>query len=380
VEELLNRIAERCVRTDLDPIKQKVRQDFSFGPETTVIQVVGSNGKGSVVHYLSTLFSENGKSVLALTSPHLNHPAERIQINSEPMPATDFISHLEDLDSEIFERFSAFEILFYLALEAADELKPDFIILEAGMGGRWDATSSLPADFTVLTGLELEHTCFLGNSKEEILIEKTAQIPAKTELVAPELPGQLSEMLKDITGEKELTLTTVDDFSSPGKLHKELVWTIFNRLFPSPAGVDVKQQLETISPPPGRRENFNFKEREILLDVAHTPAAIHKLLEESCGSEGKLFFIFGCLEGKKHRQMLELIMGQIETASIILTAVPSPRAVEVDRLAEKAPLAVKSENCEQAAAAALKHSKPGDKIVVAGSFPLVGWFRERWLK
>jgi dihydrofolate synthase/folylpolyglutamate synthase len=342
--------------------------------------VVGSNGKGSVVHYLSNLFSKTGKSVLALTSPHLNHPAERIQIDSKPIPPAEFVRLLEELDQEIFERLTAFEILFYLALKTAEEIEPDFIILEAGMGGRWDATSSLPADFTVLTGLELEHTRFLGETKKEILVEKTVQIPAQTELVAPEFTGHLADMLEDIAAEKDLSLTTVDNFGSPVKLHKELVRTLFNRLSSSEAGGDIKQQLETISPPAGRREKFNYKGRKILLDVAHTPAAINKLLEESCGSERELFFIFGCLKGKKYKQMLDLIAQQIEVASIILTEVPSPRAVEVERLAKLAGGSVKSKNCEQAAAEALKNSKPGDKIVVAGSFPLVGWFRERWLK
>ncbi|MFP4687481.1 MAG: glutamate ligase domain-containing protein [bacterium] len=378
LDQLLKRMAQRPVRSDLSPIKKQVKKDFAFPESTRIIQVVGSNGKGSVVHYLSSLLTRADKSVLAYFSPHLYHPAERININGQPLSPEYFEKLLTDLPEQIFENFTPFEILFYLSLQVASEIEPDYIILEAGLGGRWDATSSISADWTVLTSIELEHTEFLGESEEEILIEKTAQIPEFGNLVAPELSGALSGKLLEIAAEKKLHLHTVVLADSIVKMNKNIAAAVFAELVPEVKAVEVEYWLGELAPPPGRREKIKYRDRLFLLDVAHTPAALLGLLEECFRGLPDTYFVFACLRGKKYKQMVELLADALDPEKIIFTETASPRSLPVEELKKVLPGAVAAGEPRRAAGEVMKRSRPGDTIVIAGSFTLVGWFKE-WL-
>ncbi len=145
-----------------------------------IIHVAGTNGKGSVCAYLTSMLHEAGFSVGTFISPHLETTRERFLLNGEMVS--------EDLYAEAFERVRAlsgemsaqglepptyFEFLFYMCMVINDIRRPDFVILETGLGGRLDVTNVICRPvLTVLTSISMDHMQYLGNTLAEITAEK----------------------------------------------------------------------------------------------------------------------------------------------------------------------------------------------------------------
>ncbi|MFH1443415.1 MAG: folylpolyglutamate synthase/dihydrofolate synthase family protein [Candidatus Micrarchaeota archaeon] len=147
-----------------------------------VIQVAGTNGKGSVCAFLSSILSAQGYSVGLYASPHLQKYNERLQINGKAISDAAFVRIIYDLRSHI-ERLrkegrcpSFFEALTVAAFKYFGRMKIDFLILEAGMGGRLDATNIAPSKFQAISTISRDHMRNLGNSLEKIASEKAGII------------------------------------------------------------------------------------------------------------------------------------------------------------------------------------------------------------
>ena len=129
------------------------------------ISVVGTNGKGSVSEFLSTLLSKIG-NVGLYTSPHLFSFTERIKLNGNPISKEWINEWMESLPTKKrndLHTLSYFEFLTLLAFVYFRECKTSYEVLEAGLGGRLDATKTSQPDFVVLTKVDLDHTEILGN-------------------------------------------------------------------------------------------------------------------------------------------------------------------------------------------------------------------------
>lgn len=151
-----------------------------------IIHVAGTNGKGSVCAYLRSILQAAGYSVALFTSPHLVDIRERFTVNGEMISRDDFLRafcHIYDcldwdaLEGEGEERKAYhptyFEYLFFIAMILFPEKKPDFCILETGLGGRLDATNSVAEkELSVITRISLEHVEYLGDTVEKIAGEK----------------------------------------------------------------------------------------------------------------------------------------------------------------------------------------------------------------
>ena len=149
------------------------------------ISVVGTNGKGSVSEFLSTLLSKIG-NVGLYTSPHLFSFTERIKLNGNPISKEWINEWMESLPTKKrndLHTLSYFEFLTLLAFVYFRECKTSYEVLEAGLGGRLDATKTSQPDFVVLTKVDLDHTEILGNSKDEILTEKLGIIAKSTKIL-----------------------------------------------------------------------------------------------------------------------------------------------------------------------------------------------------
>nr|MBQ8253370.1 bifunctional folylpolyglutamate synthase/dihydrofolate synthase [Lachnospiraceae bacterium] len=156
-----------------------------------IIHVAGTNGKGSVCNYLRALLEEHGYSTGMFVSPHLVDMRERIQRDGEPVSEEEFLRAFNRV-MEVTERAVSeekdlhhptfFEFLFLMAMVVFEEQKPDYIILETGMGGRLDATNVFARPkLTVITEIGLDHCQYLGDTKEKIAAEKAG-------IVKPEVP------------------------------------------------------------------------------------------------------------------------------------------------------------------------------------------------
>ncbi|MGZ4307736.1 MAG: bifunctional folylpolyglutamate synthase/dihydrofolate synthase [Gaiellaceae bacterium] len=157
------------------------------------IHVVGTNGKSTATRRAAAFLAREGLSVGAYTSPHVSGWAERIQVDGEDADLEGVLSRVR----EPAERLAAtqFEVLTAAALAEFAAAGVDVAVVEAGLGGRHDATNVLDAPVVVLTNVALDHTDVLGETREQIAAEKLAVVsPGATLLVGePEWGGRYAE-------------------------------------------------------------------------------------------------------------------------------------------------------------------------------------------
>lgn len=148
------------------------------------VHVAGSNGKGSVSSYLASILTESGLKVGLFTSPHIAHFSERIRVNGQPIEAhsiDNFVERIRKAPLDFSPSF--FEITFGMALEHFQKEQCDICIIEAGLGGRLDATNVLLPELSIITSISLEHTDMLGDTFEAIAGEKAGIIKANVPVV-----------------------------------------------------------------------------------------------------------------------------------------------------------------------------------------------------
>jgi dihydrofolate synthase/folylpolyglutamate synthase len=140
------------------------------------VLVGGTNGKGSTSGFLWELLSRSGKTVGLYSSPHLWHFAERIQVNGRGIDDAYLVSVLEslekDLPTEVFQALSFFEVTTLLAFRVFKESKVDIMVLEVGLGGRFDATNVADPMLSIITSIALDHQQYLGPTTIDIAREK----------------------------------------------------------------------------------------------------------------------------------------------------------------------------------------------------------------
>jgi dihydrofolate synthase/folylpolyglutamate synthase len=141
------------------------------------ILVGGTNGKGSTASYLYRLLVAQGHRVGLYSSPHLNHFSERIVVSDHPTDDDACIWELEsqrqDLGPFIESSLSFFEITTLMALRRFQRFDVDVVVLEVGLGGRWDATNVVEPKMSIITNIGLDHQSYLGNSLGQIAFEKS---------------------------------------------------------------------------------------------------------------------------------------------------------------------------------------------------------------
>jgi dihydrofolate synthase/folylpolyglutamate synthase len=189
------------------------------------IHVVGSNGKGTMTRTIEELLLAEGLRVGAYLSPHVRSWSERIRIGGAE---ADFEQAIERV-RPLAEGATQFEVLTAAALTAFADAGVDAAVIEAGLGGRWDATNVIDARVVVLTNVTLEHTDVLGDTREEIAREKLAVVtPGATAVLGePEWGPLMPENEVVVGGALEATSAflgrPVDrrvDVSLPGRLER----------------------------------------------------------------------------------------------------------------------------------------------------------------
>jgi dihydrofolate synthase/folylpolyglutamate synthase len=138
-----------------------------------VVVVGGTNGKGSCVKFLETILSLQGYKVAAYTSPHLLSFNERIRINNQNITDDLLLKAFEAVEGARGElALTFFEFTTLAAFWSFKKTDLDVIILEVGLGGRLDAVNIIDADIAIITSVDLDHTDWLGSSREQIGFEK----------------------------------------------------------------------------------------------------------------------------------------------------------------------------------------------------------------
>ena len=181
VEEYLEKIplwADK--KNSLESIRDFLREMGNPDDCMRIIHVAGTNGKGSVCQYLTSVLCQAGFRVGTFVSPHLEDVRERFLICGKPVERESFeraFGQVRKLSEEMTGRGYApptyFEFLFYMFMAMMKEFEPDFVVLETGLGGRLDVTNVVRKPvLTVLTSISMDHMQYLGDTIEKIAAEK----------------------------------------------------------------------------------------------------------------------------------------------------------------------------------------------------------------
>ena len=176
-------IDKRITDESLNQNNEKLKKIYELLGEPCknkkIIHIAGTNGKGSTATFLEGIFFVAGYSVAKFTSPHILRFNERILLNKEMISDEDVVKYYEAV-MDILEKNSLeinfFEITTFMALLYFEAKNPDFIFLETGLGGRYDATNVVNSAIAVITNVSFDHVSLLGNSLEKIADRKAGII------------------------------------------------------------------------------------------------------------------------------------------------------------------------------------------------------------
>lgn len=306
------------------------------------VQIVGTNGKGSSVAFLESILHAHGQKTLLFTSPHLCTARERFRINKEIIGEEDFVhaaSRVLSIAKSHAPDASFFECITAMALYLAQEKSVDVIILEAGMGGRLDATTALKADFLGLSSVSFDHQNVLGESLKAICREKiTAARPGQRVFISPQVAEVENELLaaqKDIGFELKFSKNCLLPLGLLGDFQKEnagLALALAHELGARDQKKCAQGLLEVRWP--GRFEQI--AQGRIILDGAHNPAgigALNQALTKYAYDKKDKILVYGSLAGPNNHEKIRLIL-EHNFSHIILHSPDNIRAMSSKELAD----------------------------------------------
>ncbi len=277
--------------------------------------VAGTNGKGSVCAVISSVLEAAGIKTGLFTSPHLFDYTERIKINGVDISKADFARLVFDICKIADENnihLTEFEILTVVMFKYFAENNVEVVVLETGLGGRFDATNVIKENLcAVITHIDLDHTERLGNTKDKIAFEKAGIIKKGCPVVTCE--GY--EAVRDKADECNSLLLMVAPFEDTTELalkgtyqqeNLSLALAAVRLVYPNISGSAILQGLRNAHHP-GRfqlLENYN-----IIVDGAHNPNGALALKEslDFYYPDKKRRFVFGCLKNKDYPKMMQIL-------------------------------------------------------------------------
>src|SRR6478735_6049174 len=203
-EALLSRWPETRLEPSLDRIRAFTELLGDPQRSYPVIQLTGTNGKTSTSRMIDTLLRALDLRTGRFTSPHLERMNERICVDGEPLTDEEFVRAFNDIapythlvDASQPHPLSFFETVVGMAYAAFADAPVDVAVVEVGMGGTWDATNVADAQVAVVTPIGVDHASYLGDSAEEIAVEKAGIIkPGATAVLSEQTPGPAEVLLR----------------------------------------------------------------------------------------------------------------------------------------------------------------------------------------
>ena len=370
-----------------------------------LIIVGGTNGKGSTCAYLEAIYTAAGYRVGCYTSPHLLDYNERVRIAKAPIDDATMCAAFAKVEAarQVAGNVSLtyFEFGTLAAWEAFAEAGVEVLILEVGLGGRLDAVNIYDADCSVVTGIALDHTDWLGSTREAIGFEKAGIFRPQTAAICadPEPPQSLLDHAAAVGADLQVLGR---DF---GYVDEQTQWQYWGRheqrrgglAYPALCGacqlrnasavltvLDVLMARLPVSTQaigtglvevelPGRFQILPGRPR-IILDVAHNPQAVSGLAAnlDKAGGFNRTIAVVGMLADKDIAGALVALRGKID--AWLLAGLDVPRGASVETLAGIVTEANLGGSVErfasplEAFAHAVKQAGDNDRILVFGSF------------
>jgi len=192
------------IELGLERISEVAKDMGVCSPKCRTIVVAGTNGKGSIVMTLESIFHHAGYRVGAYTSPHLLHYNERIRVNQKNVDDDDLCNAFHKVDTSRGDTsLSYFEFGTLAAMQIFSESELDVAIYEVGLGGRLDAVNILDADVAIVSSIGIDHVQWLGSTRESIGFEKAGVFRTNQPAICgdTEPPNSLIEYANKIDAE-----------------------------------------------------------------------------------------------------------------------------------------------------------------------------------
>ncbi len=380
----------------------EVRRRLGLRFQVPVVTVAGTNGKGSTCAMLESVALAAGYRVGLYQKPELVHFTERCRIGGRPVEAEALLPHFEAVEQARAEiTLTKFEFTTLAIARALAHAPLDLVILEVGLGGRFDAVNAFDCDCAVITSIALDHTEFLGPDRESIGFEKAHVMRAgKPAIVSdPEPPASVVKHGEAIGADLWLVgrdFNTSGDrqqwnWAGRGRRYTGLAFPALrgaNQLVNAAGVLAAFEALRPQLPVSAQAIRQGLAQVELagrfqvvpgqpalVLDVAHNPQAVGVLAVnlDAMGFYPRTHAVLGAMRDKDIAGLLQRIRPLVDVWH--LTDLPTARAAKAAELAAALGEGVET-HCHATPAAALAAAAaaadPADRIVVFGSFYTVG--------
>ena len=331
-----------------------------------IIHVTGTNGKGSTIAMLSSLFVHHGQRVGAFVSPHLIDYTDRFLINGNVMSEEDFeivgnlVQQAEATLIDEYEPLSFFEIMTAMALVYFSRKKVEITLLEVGIGGLLDTSNIVHSTMSVITSIGMDHEEMLGNTLEEIAIQKTGIFKQNQVVILGNLPTEALQVAEVVgkayncdlhTFEREFKIEPFEDgfiftnadtrihisyLNLKGKYQLENAavalecFLRFEKKFQLPIELSaIQESFQTVTWP-GRMEVVH-QSPTVILDGAHNIHALKRFVEtvkQHGELEAQQTILFSALKRKHYKEMVDYLRKELPEARLVVTTFDYAGAIE----------------------------------------------------
>jgi dihydrofolate synthase/folylpolyglutamate synthase len=403
--ERLETLHPKEIDLGLDRVSSVARKMNLLPVTVPVITVAGTNGKGSTCAVLEAVLEQCGCVVGMSSSPHFLRFNERIRVGCNEVPDELIITAFEQIEIARDDiSLTYFEFATLAALWVFREQPVDVVVLEVGLGGRLDAANMVDATVAIVTSIALDHQDWLGDTREQIALEKAGIFRAGQPVVIadPQPPASLLAKAIELGVEaqcvgRDFLVTEEGTGGWTGTLRngdgsvRSLPAGLAKPLLPVNMGAALQALLllgEDFSDTQlhdalariklrGRLEHLEIGGRHYVLDVAHNPASVENLLKYIATSSfsGKTISLFSIMSDKDVRAVARACSGYFSAWFLgdqpgIARALGAAESADILREEGNQMISV-SKNIRQAFRRAQTVMSEGDRLVVFGSFSTV---------
>jgi dihydrofolate synthase/folylpolyglutamate synthase len=399
--EFIERQHPQTIELGLDRVRAVAGRMQLQRPARKVVTVGGTNGKGSTVAFVEAIARAAGWRVGAYTSPHLLDYNERVRIDGRDASDDELVAGFEAVHGARGDTpLTYFEYGTLCALWLFQRAGLDLAVLEVGLGGRLDAVNLVDADVAAITTVDIDHVDWLGADREAIGFEKAGIARPWKPLVLGEddppasvlrhayaigasaVRARCDFFFEPINGEhwrwREVGLQLelpMPRLAAPVQLRNAATAIAVLRALGEPLPADAIAQGVAGARVAGRLQRFERDGIPVLVDVGHNPQAARELarwLGES-RSGGRTLAVFAALGDKDIAGVAEALAGEVDAWFLAGLEDSGPRGLAVDAFAERlegvaAGRGGRHARVGDALEAAVAHARPGDRVLVVGSF------------
>ena len=410
-------IGSHKVRIDLGLERMMVLLEKLGNPQQLLkmVHIAGTNGKGSTLNYMSSIFRQAGYNVGLYTSPYVHKPNEQIQMNDNAITDEMFVKCVElvmpvvdQMEQSTLGRPSEFEIMTALAFIYFSIQNPNILLIETGLGGRLDATNVIVPLVSIITNVGHDHMQFLGESLTEIAKEKAGIVKHGIPVISGCKQQDVKKIIKEVATSKRTDLVELgEDFSieesnesfafQSGSIHIpniklkmmghhqrenaalaiSAIQLLINRYDYRISENHIREGLrETIVQ---NRIEVIQEKPTLIFDGGHNPEGIKALVEamKDHYRDRNIYVLFCAMKDKKINEMLMLL--QTIANKITLTTFPYARAMDPFEVKKnvRSEKVVVIDDWEQAFTKQLKELLQDDVMIVTGSLYFLNEVRKK---